>query len=257
MKGRTAKYVLGTASIATLLGLWWFVTARGLISPFLLPSPAAVLDGIRRIGEGYMGSSLWVHLRASLSVVLTGYAAAILIGVPLGAMMAWFRPVNVLFGPLVDMLRPIPPPAWIPLAILWFGIGLSGKTFVVFVSALTPCLISAYVAIREVPPHLMSAARMLGASETGLLFRVAIPNGLPVIVGGLRIALGNAWATVVAAELVVASAGFGYLIMSGFRNFESNIMAVGMIAIAIVGVIMNALFLEIEKRVIPWSTHHE
>jgi len=89
-----------------------------------------------------------------------------------------------------------------------------------------------------------------------LLFRVAIPSGLPVIVGGMRIALGNAWATVVAAELVVATAGFGYLIMSGFRNFESNIMAVGMIAIALVGVIMNALFLEIERRVIPWSTHH-
>ena len=256
MTAQSAKYVLGSAAIAAMLGAWWFVTAHGLISPFLLPSPAAVVDGMRRLSQGYMGTSLWAHLYASLSVVLTGYAAAILIGIPLGAAMAWFRPVNVLFGPLVDMLRPIPPPAWIPLAILWFGVDLTGKTFVVFVSAVTPCLISAYVAIREVPPNLITAARMLGASETGLLFRVAIPSGLPVIVGGMRIALGNAWATVVAAELVVATAGFGYLIMSGFRNFESNIMAVGMIAIALVGVIMNALFLEIERHVIPWSTHH-
>lgn len=250
---RYGKVVLGTVSLCAMLAAWWFVTAHDLVSPFLLPSPAAVLDGASRLRDGYMGSSLGAHLKASLSVVLTGYVAAVAIGIPLGIFMAWSRPVEIVFGPLISMMRPIPPPAWIPLAILWFGIGLTGKTFVVFVSAVTPCLISAYVAIKEVPPGLISAARTLGASRTRLLFQVALPAGLPVITNGMRIALGNAWATVVAAELVVATAGFGYLIMGGYRNFESNIMAVGMIAIALVGCAMNAIFRHIERRLVAWG----
>lgn len=252
---RYGKLMFGTLSVATVLVAWWFVTARGMISPFLLPPPSSVLDAANRLRAGYMGSSLGAHLAASLSVVLTGYVAAVVIGIPLGILMAWSRPAEIVFGPLINMLRPIPPPAWIPLAILWFGIGLSGKTFVVFVSAVTPCLICAYVAIKEVPANLISAARTLGASEKELLFQVAIPNGLPVMANGMRIALGNAWATVVAAELVVATAGFGYLIMGGYRNFESNVMAVGMIAIAVVGCAMNAIFLQVERRLVAWGEH--
>lgn len=252
---RYGKSILGGISLLTVLAAWWVITARGIVSAFLLPSPSAVFDALTRLSGGYMGSSLFTHLKASMSVVLSGYGAAVIIGVPLGILMAWVRPVEIVFGPLVSILRPIPPPAWIPLAILWFGIDLTGKTFVVFVSAITPCLISAYVGIKDVPPNLISAARTLGAGNVALLFQVAIPSALPQIVGGMRIALGSAWATIVAAELVVASAGFGFLIMSGYRNFEANIMAVGMIAIAIIGFAMNALFLEIERHAIPWGDH--
>lgn len=249
------KFLLGALSVLAVLAGWWFAAAKGLVSPFLLPSPASVLDALQRLAAGYMGTSLFSHLTASLSVVLGGYAAAVLVGVPLGVLMAWSRPVDIVFGPLVGVLRPIPPPAWIPLAILWFGIDLPGKVFVVFVSAVTPCIINSYVAIKEVPEHLISAARTLGADRTNLLRKVAIPFALPVIVNGMRIALGNAWATIVAAELVVATAGFGFLIMSGYRNFEANVMAVGMIAIACIGFAMNLLFLEIEKHFLPWVDH--
>lgn len=242
-------------AILAVLAAWWLVTTAGMVSPFILPPPTAVLEAAQRLADGYLGASLATHLEASLSVVLSGYIAAVLIGVPLGILMAWVRPLAILFEPLVCLLRPIPPPAWIPLAILWFGIGLTGKTFVVFVSAITPCLINAYVAIKEVPPHLISAARSLGASNAALLFQVAIPSGLPTIASGLRIALGTAWATIVAAELVVATAGFGFIIMSGYRNFESAIMAVGMIAVALIGFLMNLIFRKIEKHVIPWGEH--
>jgi ABC-type nitrate/sulfonate/bicarbonate transport system permease component len=248
-----AKIVWGAIAILVLFVSWWGATAVGVVSPFMLPSPPAVLEAAQRLNDGYLGSSLLAHLKASLYVVLTGYIAAALIGVPLGILMAWVRPLEILFGPLVSVLRPIPPPAWIPLAILWFGIDMSGKVFVVFLSAITPCLINAYVAIKEVPPHLISAARTLGADNSTLLFRVAIPSGLPMITSGLRIALGSAWATVVAAELVVATAGFGFVIMSGYRNFESDIMAVGIILVALIGFVMNVLFREIEKRTIPWG----
>lgn len=250
---RRASFALGALAIGLALGAWWAITAAGLVSPFILPPPAEVIDAARRLSAGYLGGSLATHLQASLSVVLSGYAAAVLVGVPLGILMAWVRPAALLLEPLVSLLRPIPPPAWIPLTILWFGIGLPGKTFVVFISAVTPCLVNAFVAIREVPAQQLRAARSLGAGHAALLFRVAIPSGLPTIAGGMRIALGTAWATVVAAELVVATAGFGFVIMSGYRNFESSIMAVGMIAVAATGFLMNLLFLAIERRVISWS----
>jgi len=169
--------------------------------------------------------------------------------------MAWSRPLDLAVGPLIALLRPIPPPAWIPLAILWFGIGLPGKTFIVFLSTITPCLINSYAAIKQTPPNLLNAARMLGASRTELLFRVALPSGLPMVVSGLRVGLGTAWATVVAAELVVASAGFGFVIMSGYRSIEPDVMAAGMIAVALTGFLMNLLFAQIERRVIPWANH--
>lgn len=246
------RFLVGSSAVAAVLTAWWAVSMLGLVSPFILPSPMAVVDALRRLSGGYLGSSLVAHLEASLSVVLTGYLAAVLVGVSLGVAMAWLRPLDVIFGPLISILRPIPPPAWIPLAILWFGIGLPGKAFVVFVSTITPCLINSYVAIKQVPPSLISAARTLGASRTDLLFRVAVPSGLPLIANGMRIALGTAWATVVAAELVVATAGFGFIIMSGYRNFESDIMAAGIVAVALTGFAIDLLFQRAEKRVFDW-----
>jgi ABC-type nitrate/sulfonate/bicarbonate transport system permease component len=251
------KLLYGGASVAVVLALWWAVTARELVSPFILPSPALVLQGLHQIAEGYMGSSIFKHLGASLLVVLSGFGAAIVIGIPLGAAMAWNRSIETLFGPLITLLRPVPPPAWIPLAILWFGIGLGGKTFVVFLSAFVPCLMNAYTGIRETPPELLAAARTLGADRRTLFLEVALPSSLPVVMTGMRIALGNAWATVVAAELVVATEGLGFLIMNGYRNFESQIMAVGMIVIGVVGFLMNIGFRALEKRVVRWRSSDE
>lgn len=252
---RLAPLILGATALAAAFAAWWAVSANGLVSPFLLPSPREVLQAAERLNEGYLGASLMKHFSASLTVVLGGWMAAVLVGVPLGMLMAWSRTADKLFGPLVALLRPIPPPAWIPLAILWFGIGLAGKVFVVFVAALTPCLINAYAGMKEVPPHLLDAARMLGAGPRALLFRVAFPSALPMIASGMRIGLGSAWGAVVAAELVVATAGFGFVIMNGYRNFEASIMAVGIVAVAVVGFALSSLFRLIEARLIRWSEH--
>lgn len=252
---RFARVTLGVAAIAAVFAAWWIAAAKGLVSPYLLPPPGQVLQAAARLNDGYLGSSLFSHLKASLSVVLGGYLAAAAVGIPLGILMAWSRTAGALFGPLVGLLRPIPPPAWIPLAILWFGIGLGGKVFVVFVAAITPCLLNAYAGMKDVPPHLLDAARMLGANRRALLFRVAIPSALPMIVSGLRIGLGSAWGAVVAAELVVATAGFGFVIMNGYRNFEASIMAVGIIAVAVVGFVLSFLFRVAERHFIRWGEH--
>jgi len=247
----TAAYAVG--SIAGFVALWHLLAVHVLANPFILPPPGAVLDGLIRITGGYLGSSLLTHLGSSLSVVLMGYAIAVAVGVPLGIAMAWHRPTNTFVGPLLMVLRPIPPPAWIPLAILWFGIGMPGKVFVIAISAFVPCVLNSFLAISEQPRDLIAAARTMGASRRRQLFEVAIPAGLPTILAAMRIALGNAWATVVAAELVVATSGLGFLILAGYRNFESQIMAAGMISIAVIGFAMNLAFLMVERRLTPWS----
>jgi ABC-type nitrate/sulfonate/bicarbonate transport system permease component len=154
---------------------------------------------------------------------------------------------------LLAVLRPIPPPAWIPLAILWFGIGLGGKVFIVFVAAVVPVLVNAYVGCCGVPPNLIAAGRTLGAGNRTLLLEIVLPAAAPVILTGVRISLGIAWATIVAAELVVADRGFGFLIINGYRNFEANIMAGGMILIAVIGVGMNLAFIALERALLHWN----
>ena len=194
-------YILMSLSIFVLI--WHFFSYYYIDNSFILPTPSEVIEGLVKVYNGYLGSTLYGHIFSSLKIVLVGYFCALLIGVPLGISMAWYNPMNILFSPLISVLRPIPPPAWIPLAILWFGIDMSGKVFVIIVSAIVPCILNSYLAISEQPKDMIAAAKTMGANNKSLLFEVMIPAGLPTILTGMRIALGSAWATVVAAELVV------------------------------------------------------
>lgn len=244
-------------SVVSVILFWHVFSVHVLKNEFILPSPMQVLQGIERTTLGYLGGNLFYHAASSLLIVMVGYLIGLAIGVPLGIAMAWYEPVNKAIGPIVAVLRPIPTPAWIPLAILWFGIGMTGKVFVIIISAIVPCVFNSFTAVRETPRELLDAARTMGASKRTLLFEVAIPSGLPTIVAGMRIALGNAWATVVAAELVAASAGLGFLILAGYRNFEAPVMAAGIISIAIVGILMNLIFRWFERRITPWREAEE
>ncbi len=247
-----ARFGLGLAAWASILLAWWVASHGFDISPFVLPPPEQVVAGFGQVAEGYMGASLWSHVMASLGVVLAGFAAAVVVGVPLGMMLAWSPAFDRILGPTVALLRPIPPPAWIPLAILWFGIDLSGKAFVVFVSSVVPCIVNAQAAVREVPSTLLAAARTLGARPPKLLLSVVLPASLPSILTGIRISLGVAWATVVAAELVVATAGLGFLVMNGYRNFEAHIMATAMVIIAMIGALLDVAVALATRKLLAW-----
>jgi taurine transport system permease protein len=245
--------LISVLSVLAILAAWWIVTRLGLVRSIILPSPGEVYQGALDIWNGYLGVPFWNHFKASLSVMLVGYFTAVAIGVCAGVAMAWVPLLDKLFSPLVTVMRPVPPPAWIPLAILWFGIDLSAKVFIVFVAAVVPCVLNSYQAIKSVPPELLNAGRSLGARGPRLLFGVVIPSGLPVILGGMRIALGTAWATIVAAELVVSLAGFGFLIMNGYRNLESNIVLCGMVAVSVFGFLMNVIFVRVSRKLVPWA----
>jgi len=256
-RDRIETLIYTVVSVVGVITLWHVFSVHILQNEFILPSPMQVVNGIERTTRGYLGGNLFYHAMSSLLIVMVGYFIGLCIGIPLGIAMGWYELINKAVGPIVAVLRPIPTPAWIPLAILWFGIGLSGKVFVIILATVVPCVFNSFTAVRQTPVELLNAARTMGASKRTLLFEVAIPSGLPTIVAGMRIALGNAWATVVAAELVAASAGLGFLILAGYRNFEAQVMAAGIVSIAVVGVILNFLFQWIEHRITPWREAEE
>lgn len=252
-RARLETLIYAFVSLSSAVLFWHVFSVYILKNPFILPPPLEVLEALGKVMGGYLGGNLFYHAASSLFIVITGYIVGVGIGVPLGVMMAWYEPVNRAFGPIVRILRPIPTPAWIPLAILWFGIGISGKIFVIIIAAIVPCILNSFIAVRETPQELIDAARTMGASKRTLLIEVALPHSVPTILAGMRIALGNAWATVVAAELIAAASGLGFLILAGYRNFESPVMAVGMISIAIIGLLMNIGFQWLERRIAPWG----
>lgn len=256
-RDRIETLIYTVISVVAVIAFWHVFSVHILKNEFILPSPMQVLKGIERTTIGYLGGNLFYHAASSLLIVMIGYLIGLCIGVPLGIAMGWYEPINKAVGPIIAVLRPIPTPAWIPLAILWFGIGMTGKVFVIILSTIVPCVFNSFTAVRETPNELLDAAKTMGASKRTLLFEVAIPSGLPTIVAGMRIALGNAWATIVAAELVAASAGLGFLILAGYRNFEAPVMAAGIISIAVVGVLMNFLFQWFERRITPWREAEE
>ena len=246
---RALPFLLAAAAI---LVAWTAVIQVFKPHDSLLPPPALVA---REFWQLLQTGDLFTHIGASLGRVFSAWTVAGLVAVPLGLAMGRLPTVERLLDPLVELIRPISPLAWIPLAILWFGIDLSAKVFIVFVAAVVPCVLNSYQAVKNTPIELLNAGRSLGAKKGRLLWEVVMPASLPVILGGLRIALGTAWATIVAAELVVSLAGFGFLIMNGYRNLESNIVVCGMLAVAVAGFLMNLAFVRISRRLVPWADH--
>lgn len=221
---------------------WWGVVAALDVSSDLLPTPWQVAEKLvwlatHSIGEG----TLWVHAGWSLLRFLSGFLLAAVFGIPLGLLMGYVRPVGYLVSPLFELFRNVPPIAWAPFSLLWFGASFGSQTFVIFTAAFPPMLMNAYYGIRMVDPSLISAARMLGAGPVTMLFRVGLPAATPLVVAGLRIGLANGWLALVGAEIIAgpgALTGLGFLILVGQQNLQAT-LAIG--AMAMIGVTGAAL----------------
>jgi ABC-type nitrate/sulfonate/bicarbonate transport system permease component len=250
-----ARVAIAAGGLAALLAAWWLVTGPAdLVTPLYLPPPAEVVGTlVRMTTEPYLGSTLWAHVRASLSVVLAGWLLAGLVGLPLGVAMAWWRRLRWIVFPVFQLVRPVPPLAWIPLAIIWLGIGDTARTSVVFIAALVPWLMNSMQAVYSVDALLVSAARTLGASNRQILTRVVCRTALPTLVAGARIALGNAWTTLIAAELLAASAGLGYIALNASRTLETGVLLVAMGVIGLLGALMSVGMRAATQLLAPWS----
>jgi ABC-type nitrate/sulfonate/bicarbonate transport system permease component len=242
---RTHKVVI----VLAFVGLWEIVAF--VLDTRFLPGPVQVGKTLVELtGTG----ELLVHAAVSLSRVLAGFFLAVIIGVPVGILMGWSRKMEN-FSVVLEVIRPIPPLAWIPLAMLWFGIGFQSKVFIIFIGAVFPILSNSFLGVRETEPYLVEAGRVLGATDHEILRKIVIPNSFPSILEGLRIGLGIAWMCLVAAELtgLKTPVGLGYLIMEARDLGRADVVMAGMIAIGLIGYVMNLGLRWAEKRLVRWK----
>lgn len=241
--------------VLTSKGSLNFTPAKGLqMEPIWLPSPEAVVTRLMDIAQnGYQNTSLWDHLGASLMRVLGGFVLGSIVGIPLGYAMGlsgWFRGW---FDPIVEFMRPVPPLALIPLVIIWFGIWETGKLVLLFLAALWIMVIAARSGVSGVRISKIHAAYSLGASKWQILRHVIIPNSLPDIFTGARVAMGVCWGTVVAAELVAAEKGAGMMIIAASKFQLTDIVVMGIILIGVIGYGIDILMRLGERRLVPWK----
>ena len=240
-------------SVVVLLLIWFLVSALQLIPELFLPSPAAVWHKFLQVSQqGFMKATLWQHLAQSIGRVFSALIFAIIIGVPLGLWMGLNRWTRAVLDPLVELLRPIPPLAYLPLLVIWFGIGETTKILLIFLSILTPIIISTTHGVLSHQMNRERAALSLGASRLQVIQHVILPTALPHILTGIRIGLGVGWSTLVAAELVAADRGIGFMVQSAAQFLITDTVVLGIIVIAIVAVSFELFLRWLQKQLAPW-----
>jgi len=241
-------------SIAILAVLWVLASANNWVDPIFWPSPVAVWEQFITISaDGYRNFTLLEHIGWSLYRILMGFGIGCLVGIPLGFAMGLSRIMRGMFDPIVEFFRPIPPLAFIPLVIIWSGIGERSKILLLFLAALWIMALAARAGVSSIKISKIHAAYTLGVSRSQLLFRVILPNALPEIFTGMRVAMGVCWGTVVAAELVAAESGIGFTIMVASTFLSTDIVVMGVIIIGIIGYGIDILMRMLEARLIPWK----
>lgn len=235
-----------------LIIIWQIVASAG-VGGTLMPSPVKVVSEFVRMLTHKVGRyTLLGHAYWSLRRVLIAFVVAVAMGIPLGLIMGWSRKAEAIIKPIFEIFRPIPPIAWIPLAILWFGIGETPKVFICWVGAFVPSVMNAYTGIRFTDPLLLNAARTLGANDRQLFFEVAVPSALPAIFAGVQNGLSLSWMCVLAAELVGGREGVGFLILQGMEVMKSSMVIAGMITIGLIGATISTILRRMEKVIAPW-----
>lgn len=254
---RRRQVSTGLISLLTLLGvlfLWWAVTAGGYIDPLFLPSPQAVLSRVMRLfSAGYMDATVQQHLAASLWRIGLALLAAVVLAVPVGIAIGRNRIAQGILDPLIEFYRPIPPLAYLPLMVIWFGIGELSKVLLIYLAIFAPITIATAGGVRNVDPVKLRAAQSLGATRSQLLRHIIIPSALPDILTGLRIGLGVGWSTLVASELVAATRGLGFMVQSAGQFLATDVVMAGILLIALVAFTLEMGLRRLQAWLVPWQ----
>lgn len=250
---RYEKTVCAAIAILVFLCLWQFVVSFTKVG-IVMAGPVTVLGRFfGSLVEPIGTHTIQIHILWSLVRVMVGFLLGSLAGIVVGILMGWYRPMEALLRPLYELIRPIPPIAWIPLSIVWFGLGEPSKYFLIFLAAFSNITMNAYAGVQSVDPTLMGAAKMLGANDRQVFSTVVLPSCIPHIFAGLQIAIGSAWATVVAAEMVRSSEGVGWVIIKGQDSNSTVQIMVGIVAVGIVGYILAVAMRAIEAKLCSWN----
>jgi NitT/TauT family transport system permease protein len=240
---------LGIISLTVLAIIWQLLAVLVVKDLFILPSFSAVVVSLYKLGKEIPIDALVSFLHFGM-----GIAAAMGLGIPIGAIMGWFRVADRVIDPVIEIIRPIPPLAWIPFAIVWFGLTHSSASFVIFIGAIFPILINTYAGFRGVPKILVEAARVLGCTKNLDLMRsVALPSALPSVAAGVRIAMGIGWMCLVAAEIFGRSSGLGYKLWHYYQLHQMDNVIAYMIVLGLIGYLLDWCFRRFaEERFLRW-----
>lgn len=251
-QGDTLWLSLGT--ILVLLFVWWLVTALGWVRPLFVPSPGAVVGKFFEVWQnGFTNTPFSEHVMISTLRVFGAFALACLVGIPLGIAMGMSPIVRGIFDPPIEFYRPIPPLAYLPLIIIWVGIGESSKVLLIFLSALAPITLGARAGVRSAAIEQIHAAYSFGASRGQVMRYVILPSALPEILTAMRIGIGFAWTTLVAAEMVAATTGLGYMVLSASQFLQTSTVIMGIFVIAAIAYAFDLLMRVVERKVVPWK----
>ncbi len=246
--------VISALTVVGILVAWHLAAAAELVSPVFLPSPLVVAKSLwMLVTQGFVDSTLAQHAAASLGRVLAALVVSVAIGVPAGLLIATSRVGRGILDPIVEFLRPLPPLAYLPLIIIWIGIGEASKVTVIALSMLPSIIIATAAGVRAVPKDHVNAARSFGASRLQVLLHVILPSSVPSILTGTRIALGTGWSTLVAAELVAATRGLGFMIQSAAQFLVTDVVIAGIGVIAVIAILLEALARLLERWIAPWA----
>ena len=248
------QITLSLTTVTTIILLWWWVAAQQWVSPLFLPPPLQVLTKLISIAgpQGFMDATLWQHLTASLLRILTALLAAVLIGIPVGIAMGLSPTVRGILDPLIELYRPVPPLAYLPLMVIWFGIGETSKILLIYLAIFAPVAMSTMAGVRSAKQVRIRAAEALGASRAQIVWYVILPGAMPEILTGFRIGLGVGWSTLVAAELIAATRGLGFMVQSAGEFLATDVVLAGIGVIAVIAFCLELGLRALQRRLTPW-----
>ncbi|MFS0825358.1 taurine ABC transporter permease TauC [Pseudomonas phoenicis] len=249
---------ISVLTVLSLLASWWLVTAAGWVEPLFLPSPGDVVAKAGQLlSQGYMEASLWQHLGASLGRIGLALLLATLSAIPIGIAIGYNRVARGIFDPLIEFYRPIPPLAYLPLIVIWCGIGELSKVLLIYLAIFAPIAIATATGVRTVDPVRLRAAQSLGATRLQLIKHVILPSALPDILTGIRIGLGVGWSTLVAAELIAATRGLGFMVQSAAQFLVTDVVVLGIVLIAAIAFALEMGLRALQRKLVPWhgATH--
>ena len=257
-KTRNANFFISAATVIIIIAVWALITSLGFIEPLYLPSPLAVLQKFIDLAQnGYADATLWQHFSASIQRIFIAVILASLIAVPVGLAIGINPVARAIFDPLIEFYRPVPPLAYLPLIVIWFGIGELSKVLLIYLAVFAPIVVSTAAGVKHVDPIRIRVAQSLGATRWQIIRHVILQSALPDILTGIRIGLGAGWSTLVAAELVAATEGIGFMIQSASQFLVTDLVIAGILIIALVAYIIEIGLRVLQKKLAPWrgQTH--
>ena len=252
--GQGSAAGIATSTVVVLLLLWVVVTNAGWIKPLFLPSPQAVFAKFISVStEGFGGATLLEHTLTSLYRVFGAFALACITAIPIGVLMGVSRVARGIFDPPIEFYRPLPPLAYLPMVIIWFGIGEFSKIYLIFLAIFAPMAIAARAGVRSVSIEQIHAAYSMGATRTQVIWHVIMKSALPEIFTGMRIGIGVGWTTLVAGEMVASTRGLGFMVLNAAEFLASDVVIMGIIVIGLFAFVFDLLMRHLEKVLVPWK----